>query len=104
MLTPQEAGKFEYRPILPATVFPPADSATYSEETRRDSNCKFVTARKTTRYDRVAGRAAIDVCCISLDAGASAAFRPSSRNRFMSFVGALPKKRLYSRLNCAALM
>ena len=28
---------------------------------------------------------------------------PSSRNRLMSFVGALPKKRQYSRLNCAGL-
>lgn len=33
----------------------------------------------------------------------AAAPKPSSRNRWMSFVGALPKKRPYSRVNCDAL-
>ena len=33
----------------------------------------------------------------------STAVRPSSRNRAMSLVGALPKKRPYSLLNCDAL-
>ena len=35
--------------------------------------------------------------------GASAARRPSPRKRSMSFIGALPKKRPYSRVNCEAL-
>jgi len=37
------------------------------------------------------------------DRQASVGPRPSSRSRVMSLLGALPKKRAYSRLNCDGL-